>query len=668
MFNFIILFKKLLILFWVFFYIWVYALSNEQKWAILNTFKEKQYELLFESKTWEITPEEKSLFNISKKINLYWNIEDNIYDARKNYESKIAENLETISSLEDQIKSLEVDIEDTTKRIWNINSKVIDVKKDIDFSNKTIDLLKTKIDENKEILLKYLVYLYKKWNTSAWDFNKIDNLKSIILNWDNISDLINDLYFKWLIQITWKKLIDKHRDYISELYIKKIDLEKQENLLKNLRKNLILNRKVIDDKIEFKKELLAATKWKQSLYEKFIGDKIELEKSIKLKAFQEKIKFENIKDWLLEKYWCKFVDISTNSVELRTLTSTCLTLNKMIYAESKLKWFQKDWNNIFSWPVKPIYWLSAYFQDKEYKNLFKANHDAIDIIIEQGTSILAPSDWYVIFVQKPTSPDYSYMAIKHSDWFVTVYWHLSEILVDEYDYVSKWQLIAKTWWEYWTNWAWYITTWPHLHFEVYKDKVYVDPLNYLSLAELPYKYLDKKYNLKYMVDFKEKKWYDYKNLEQNSRVFSLDWNSEIERQKSLINKYAVWDFRNWQMWVDESLDWNIDPSFVMCIWLAESWLGKNLKTPYNVWNVWNTDSWATKTLLNARSWVFAIVSTLNNKFLWKYNQINQLSRYWNPDWQIYASSSDHWHNNIIKCLTNIKWYYVQDDYNFRIIN
>jgi hypothetical protein len=40
------------------------------------------------------------------------------------------------------------------------------------------------------------------------------------------------------------------------------------------------------------------------------------------------------------------------------------------------------------------------------------------------------------------------------------------------------------------------------------------------------------------------------------------------------------------LWVEESLDANLDPSFVMCIWLAETWLGKNLKTPYNVWNVW----------------------------------------------------------------------------------
>ena len=663
------MYKKILIFILSFFllYLWVYALSNEEKGIVMDIFKEKQYELLFETNIWEITAEEKSLFNISKKINLYWNIWDNAWDIREEYEQKMADNIEKISDLEEQIKSLENEIEDSKKRVWNINNQIIEVKDEIDSNTQTIDLLKNKIEENKEILLKYLEYLYKKWNTLSNEFNDVDNLKSILLNSQSISELINDVYYKWLIQVAWKKLIDKHREYISELYIKKMDLEKQEALLKTLRKNKILSIKVLDEKLEFKNNLLETTKWQQSIYENFIDDKLELEKNIKLKAFQEKVKFEQIKDWLLEKYNCEFIDFSENTVSLRNMNDTCITLNKMIYAESKLKWFDSNTNNIFSWPVDPIYGLSAYYHDDSYKELFNTTHDAIDIIIEQGTSIKAPADWYVIFIEEPNSPDYSYLALKHPDWFVTVYWHLSEINVSEFDYVSKWQIIAKTGWEYWTNWAWYITTWPHLHFEVYKDQEYVDPLNYLSLVEVPYKFLSKDYTSKYLIDFREKKWYDFTNLWDNVKVLSLDWTTEIERQKSLLNKYATNDFNNWQMWIDEALDWNIDPTFLMCVWLAESSLWRNLKTPYNVWNIWNTDSWATKNFANPSAWVYWMVQTLNNKYLWHYNAIKDLSRYWNPDWNIYASSPDHWHNNIIKCMSSIKWIYIPDDYNFRII-
>jgi len=40
---------------------------------------------------------------------------------------------------------------------------------------------------------------------------------------------------------------------------------------------------------------------------------------------------------------------------------------------------------------------------------------------------------------------------------------------------------------------------------VYKDKKIVDPLNYLSLEKIPYKYLDKNYMSKYLIDFKKAK-------------------------------------------------------------------------------------------------------------------------------------------------------------------
>ena len=130
------------------------------------------------------------------------------------------------------------------------------------------------------------------------------------------------------------------------------------------------------------------------------------------------------------------------------------------------------------------------------------------------------------------------------------------------------------------------------------------------------------------------------------------------------------------MWIDEALDWNVDPSLIMCIWLAESWLGKNLTTAYNIWNVWNNDRWDRKWFDNARQWVYSIIYTLNGKYLWKYNSLAELSWAWRKEvwlqkcwvwWPCYATDEDHWHNNVKRCLTHLKWVYVPDDYNFRLI-
>lgn len=674
----------LFVFIWLIYTNTIYALSNEQKWAILENFQQKQYNLLFESDLWSFSSEYSDIFSISQKIDVYNNMFDEIKSDKALAEEKKEQLLSTISSLEESIAILDRDIEKTVLKIEQINTDVIKTKSEIDSNTKTIEILKKKIEENTQILLDYLVYIYKKSNT-AYSWDEIDNLKSILLNWEPIWEMINDLYFKWIIQITGKKLIDNHRSYVWELYIKKVSLEKQEQNLKNLRKQWVIEQKILQDKKDFKDKILESSKWKQSFYEQYLAEKVRLENEVRLNAIKEQIKLNTVRNQILEKYDCEFVDISEYTSEVRSLEKNsprCFSINKLIYSETKLNKNNLDntWSwvlNPISWPVNPVQWVSAYYKDDEYKELFWADHNAIDIKVPQWTSIESPMDWYVVYLRKPTDPDYSYVAIKHYDWFLTVYWHLSEIMVEQYEFVEKWQVFAKSGWEYWTYWAWYVTTWPHLHFEVFKDKEYIDPFSVLDLSYIKYQSLPSKYREKYYLDFKAKNWYNYSEASSNSKLFKLEWNNEIERQKSLISTYAVWEFRNWQIWVDEALDWNVDPSFVMCIWLAESSLWKNLTTPYNIWNVWNNDRGDRIWFDSARQWIYSIVYTLNNKYLWRYNSIAQLSWAWRKEmwlpwckeaWEFcYATDVNHWHNNVKRCLTHLKWVYVPDNYNFRLI-
>jgi hypothetical protein len=152
------------------------------------------------------------------------------------------------------------------------------------------------------------------------------------------------------------------------------------------------------------------------------------------------------------------------------------------------------------------------------------------------------------------------------------------------------------------------------------------------------------------------------------KKFYIVWNSEIERQKYLLNKYATPSFNDWNMWIEEWVSAKIDPSLLICIWLAESGLGKNLKTAFNVWNVWNVDSGWTYEFANPREWIYWMTKTLNNKYLRKYQTIDMLSRRWNKTWSIYASSDKNWHNNVTKCLSSLKAKYIEDDFKFRINN
>jgi len=652
------------------------SISENEKWVILDKYKKKQFDLLFESDLWNFSSEFNSVFDISKKVDIFENIWDKTKNKREDAEVKKEELIEKITSLNDSIAQLDIDIKDTLKNVDEINKNIIQTKKEIDINKKTIEILLKKISDNSEILLEYLIYIYKKWNT-IYEKKEIDNLKSILLNEEDISDIINDLYFKWMIQVAWKKLIDNHRKYVTDLYYKKVKLDKQEVNLKKFRKMWIIEKKILSDKKEFKERILEESKWQQSFYEDFVNKKMKAEKKIQLRTFKEKVRFNTIRDNILKKYGCKFIDITKNTAEVRALAWKCLDINRMIYSESKLEKTYIDESNFFDWPVDPVKWISSYYKDTEYKKEFWSEHDAIDIVVDQGTSIRAPADWYVVYIEEPNSEDYAYVALKHHDWYITIYWHISSVLVEEFDYVKKWEVFAKTWWKYGTYWAWFLTSWPHLHFEIYKDKKYIDPFTALNLSYIQYTKLDEKYRQKFYKDFKERRWYEFKYKIDNSKSFKLEWTDEIERQKYLIKKYAVWSFNNWQMWIDESLDANIDPSFTMCIWLAETTLWKNLSTAYNIWNVWNNDRWDRKQLPDARSWIFAILHTLNNRYFWNINSIAKLSWAWRKKldlpacWEpwafCYATDVNNWHRNIVKCLSHLKWTYIPDDYNFRLI-
>ncbi|MFZ3232893.1 MAG: hypothetical protein WA194_05175 [Patescibacteria group bacterium] len=61
-----------------------------------------------------------------------------------------------------------------------------------------------------------------------------------------------------------------------------------------------------------------------------------------------------------------------------------------------------------------------------------------------------------------------------------------------------------------------------------------------------------------------------------------------------------------------------------------------------------------------------MVKTLNNRYLGSHQGVDELSRWGNKGGAIYASSSSHWHTNVIRCLSALKGRFIEDDYKFRL--
>ena len=312
-----------------------------------------------------------------------------------------------------------------------------------------------------------------------------------------------------------------------------------------------------------------------------------------------------------------------------------------------------------AWPIYPIENITHYFNDANFEKANWFKHQAIQIQATQWTPVYAARDGVVYYVSNWID-GISWILIIHKDWYVTLYEYMNQIIVNPWEIVQRGQIIGYSGWEPGTMWAWFASEWENLTFGVYKDGVAIDPLTILDLSVVTdwQNTLPEDYRIKYLND-------QLVRPIDVSELKLIDWKTVDERAQKLLNWYGVGVYRELDFW-NSVVEWtNIDRDVVICIWVAESTLWRYLTTSNNIWNVWNNDRWDRVAYNTPYAWARLIALTLNNQHLWKYHTINQLSRYGNPDWKIYASSPINRQTNVMKCLSKIKWYTVPEDFPFR---
>jgi murein DD-endopeptidase MepM/ murein hydrolase activator NlpD len=134
-----------------------------------------------------------------------------------------------------------------------------------------------------------------------------------------------------------------------------------------------------------------------------------------------------------------------------------------------------------AWPVSSRL-ITAYFHDPDYPF---GTHAAIDLATAQGTPVRASADGYVAAVKHPgmlsaTVPDYAWVRISHGGDISTFYLHLSQVSVSPDQFVRKGEVIGLSGGARGVAGSGWLTTGPHLHFEVRLNGLPVNPLDYLT--------------------------------------------------------------------------------------------------------------------------------------------------------------------------------------------
>ncbi len=525
-----------------------------------------------------------------------------------------------IVSVIQEITQTKKNIEETIKNIDNYKSQIILYYKNL--SETRLD-----IETTKENLEDFALFLYKIENETAtkWDFDlvkafiKSDNMAITAVNEDIIETVTMEL-----------------NSILSQLASK----EQRES-------------QVLDKLIELK----------NSTYNEIEDYNLMLNKQMKKREYLSQF-IEMYKDWVESQR--NFQNIFDNWKELHFAIKDIVTeiSLKQYWDDVKIKLDEVKESEIISnkvhpigWPIYPAEEIVTYFKDSDFENYNWYPQLGIDIQSSYNGPVYSSKDGIVYKVSKWNIFEINWLVIIHADNYVSVYSYLNDILLEEWDIVSRWELIGYAGGA--GDDLQFVSESANINYMIFKDWVALDPLTILDLSVI-------KNNIDIPKDYKIKYLNDKHSREIDMTALSfMEGDTIDERAQIFLNKHAVWVYNTVEFRDKVVEGTNVDRDMLICIWFAESTLWQYLSTSNNIGNVGNDDSGNRIAYDSPILWARLIADTLNNKHLGDYHTVLDLSRYGNDDGMIYASSPINRQTNVTKCLSMIKGYYVPDEFPFR---
>lgn len=357
--------------------------------------------------------------------------------AIADYKAKISQtHLETISLnnqvalLDNHISQVSLDVESTQEKLNTTQLKLKGLGLEIEDKSKTIN-------RHKRILAELIRELYRE-----------DGKKTIeiMAAYDSLSNFYDSVTRIQKLQKDLGKTTKTIRLAKVDLEGKKQDTESEKKNYEDISQQLTEKQQELKDQIDNKKTLLQQTQASEQKYKTLVSN---------LKAQYQQIEG----------------DIEASEKQVR----------KKLEEQQKKKPEKFDTDSAdLSWPVSSRR-ITAYFHDVGYPYRQVFEHNAIDISSSHGTAVHAAASGYIARAKRCTTAScYAYIMIIHSNGISTVYGHLSAISVSEDQFVTRGDIIGYSGATPGTVGAGPFTTGPHLHFEVRKNGIPVNPVGYLK--------------------------------------------------------------------------------------------------------------------------------------------------------------------------------------------
>lgn len=356
-------------------------------------------------------------------------LEESMGKVRRDIDKKIKEAVSLknqVSLLENHVKETELDIALTEEKIGELGLEIRELDGEISEKEQVIERQKRLIAELVRAIQyddrKKYVEIIAVYRTFSDFYNKLQALERVERSLGHETRLLREA----------REDLDGKRDMAEDR--RKVQLSMQAALADK--------RKDLEEQKFAKQDLLAQTRSSEAAFRAVLTN---------LRRQHQEIEGE--------------------------ITSYEQQVRKKLEEEKKLA---PEFAGKFAWPA-PSRYITTYFHDPEYPYRHVFEHSGVDIRAGQGTAVRSAASGYVGRAKRCKSAScYSFVMVIHAGGLSTVYGHLSSIAVSEDQFVTRGDIIGYSGGTPGTVGAGPFVTGPHLHLEVRKDGVPVDPLTFLT--------------------------------------------------------------------------------------------------------------------------------------------------------------------------------------------
>ena len=354
-----------------------------------------------------------------------------IQQKQKAYAQLISQKQNEQSSLNNQLDILGNQIDNTQLNLSETSNKIDETELEIQKTTLDLEDASRAIDKQKEHMASLLKLMYRQ--------DQVSTLEILLAN-DSLSEFLDQAKYLQDTSGEVTKSLDELKDSRTQLVADQQDLQTKNADLATLKQQLEDKKDGLASQQADKQDLLQESKSSEQTYQRLLSE---------MKREQA----------------AASADIANME---RVVREKLAKANKVLNPNTTLKW-----------PV-PKNTITTYFHDPNYpfrKSI--GEHPAIDIRAPQGSPLHAAADGYVARVKFDGNGTYAYIMIIHGNNLSTVYGHVSAVNVKADEYVTQGEVIGRTGGMPGGIGSGPFTTGPHLHFEVRKNGIPVNPLDYL---------------------------------------------------------------------------------------------------------------------------------------------------------------------------------------------